>query len=294
MVHHSKGAAPQIEHREEISPEIISNMLIYFRDSQTIKRAGDQIYEFDPKKINNSDLNFLSSSVIKTLKRYKDIHHPELDITLGIKNLFDTHEGKECAYTVIFIEGQDTKEHLENLKEVAIKIATNTVTIDDLFSKDPKEITHENLLHDDIKSTISNHISSKSGSIIKRPFSFGSDFNSTDDEYICKRFQTVTDRQESGEQDNYEFLAIPNGFKDDSNRAYLTKYCNNTVGEKVTLKCIDPEVFKTIAGAYKKNCLVKYKVKKSRNPETKSLEIILISASIESPLSPGEFKLENQ
>lgn len=297
MTDNSNGTDPRIEHREEISPEIISNMLMYFRDSQTIKRAGDQIYEFDPKKINNSDLNLLSASVLKTLTKYKDVHHPELDITLGIKNLFDTHEGKECAYTVIFIEGQDTKEHLENLKEVAIKIATNAVTVDDLFSKEAEKITNEILLHDDVKSAISSHISSKSGSIIKRPFSFGSDLNSADEEYTCKRFQTVTDRQESIEQDNYEFLAIPNGFKDDSNKAHFTVFSKNSknkTGEKVSLKCIDPEFFKVIADAYSKEYFVKCTVKQSRNPETKSLENILTSVSLEPPPSPDDFKLEHQ
>lgn len=293
MKSNSSGTEPRIEHRGEISPEIISNIIIYFKDSQTIKRAGDQIYEFDPKKLNNSDLNLITSSVLKTLNKYISENNLISEITLGIKNLFDTNEGHECAYTVIFIEGKDSKRHLANLKELACKIAHNAVKADDLLLNTPSDIS----LHDDIKSTISSHISSKSGSIIKRPFSFGSDLNNEGEEYTCKRFQTVTEQQVSSDRDEYELLARPNGFNVENNKIYCTLFSENSTkksGQTITLKCIDPMHFKVIASAYLDESIINCKIKRSKNPNTNSLENILISVALASTPSPDEFELEHQ
>lgn len=293
MANHSNHATPKVEHRELISPEIISNILIYFKDHQTIKRAGENIYEFDPKKINNSDLNLLSTSVFKTLKKYIEETQPDSDITLGFKNLFDTHEGHECAYTVIYIEGKDSEKNLSALKEFAKRIAYNAIKVDDLISTSPAEIS----IHDDIKSSIYSQISSKSGSMIKRPFSFGSDLNNKDEEYTCRRFQTVTDRQESSDKDEYECLARPNGFNLENNKIYCTVFSKdnpNKIGKPVGLKCIDPGHFKAVASAYLSESFLNCKIKKSKNPYTNNSEQILISVSTASAASPDDFDLELQ
>ena len=286
------GATFTTDSGSEISSGLITNSIIFFKDTQSIKWTEDKLYGVDTKKFNNTDLNLLANAVFSALRKHIAENLSSTDLVMEIKSFVDTRKDRVGVYTIILLAGTQASKYLTGLQRFAKQVALGGIDAHNLFNPAPADSKP----CEQVKKSISEVLGKKSGHPISRPFSFGINPDKDDEEIICNRFNKLVQRQ-SSDDEKHKLLVIPNGFNDLKNEIYCTvpgKGDDLQSQRKLTLSCHHHQHFKVMADAFCNGNRVLCNITASIGPYKSSWTYTLNKASLVEVADSKGFKLETQ